>query len=244
MTMDSDLLPEHVLIVEDDQGMRTLMLRTLRENGYRVTGVRDGREMWAALDGNPVDLVLLDILLPGANGLDLCRALRAKSKVPIIIVSARGQEMDRVVGLEIGADDYIAKPFGQKELLARVRALLRRSAGLAPFPGHSKADVIRFDGWQLDLRRRELLEPAGAVVDLSAAEYDLLVSFLENPQRVLGRQRLLESSRARVSGINDRSIDVLISRLRRKLQTNGSLPPLIRTIRGVGYMFCAEMERR
>jgi two-component system, OmpR family, response regulator len=237
------LLPPHILVVEDDGGMRTLILRVLRENGFRASAAGNGREMWLTLDETPIDLVLLDVMLPGVNGLDLCRALQARGRTPIIMVSARGEEMDRVLGLEIGADDYIGKPFGRMELLARVRAVLRRGHAPAAVAGRIGSDELRFEGWRLDLRRRELLDPSGAVIELSGAEHDLLVSFLENPQRVIGRERLLELSRARLASVADRSVDVLVSRLRRKLSAPGAERPLIRTVRGVGYMFTATVAR-
>ena len=224
--------------------MRTLLVRVLRESGLEATSVRDGREMWDALDAAPADLVLLDIMLPGTSGLDLCRMLRQRSAVPVIMVSARQSETDRVLGLELGADDYIAKPFGSHELLARVRAVLRRTrgeAGAAPDALAARRETLNFAGWCLNLRRRELSDPSGATVDLSGAEHDLLLSFLENPQRVIGRERLLELSRNRLGEASDRSIDVLVSRLRRKV--GGNEQPLIRTVRGVGYMFAAHVER-
>ena len=235
-----------VLIVEDDAGMRVLLLRLLKENGFAPVAVSDGRAMWDVLAATPADLILLDIGLPGTSGLDLCRALRQRSHtMPIIMVSARGEEIDRVLGLELGADDYIAKPFGSKELLARIRAVMRRAGpGVGGMPERPAAtgDVIRFDGWQLDLRRRELTDPDGTAVDLSGAEHDLLLGFLESPQRVIGRERLLEVSRARLGDVADRSVDVLVSRLRRKLGA-GADRELIRTVRGVGYMFTAAVER-
>ena len=200
--------------------------------------------MWDALAQAPADMVLLDIGLPGTSGLDLCRELRRTSTTPVIIVSARGEELDRVLGLELGADDYIAKPFGTKELLARVRAVLRRGAATGPAAAAPpERGLLRFAGWTLDLRRRELSDPDGAAVELSGAEHDLLLSFLENTQRVIGRERLLELSRARLGDVTDRSIDVLVSRLRRKLGSAGSEAGLVRTVRGVGYMFTAAVER-
>lgn len=227
-----------ILVVEDDPGMRTLILRVLKENGYEATSARDGREMLATLASRPFDLVLLDVMLPGRSGLDLCRDLRKTSAIPIIMVSARGDEIDRVVGLEVGADDYVPKPFGAKELLARVRAVLRRANGAVDAaPGEARQDTMRFAGWRLDRRRRELFDPAGTSVELSGAEHDLLVTFLENPQRVIGRERLLELSRTRLADSSDRSIDVLVSRLRRKLGQED----LIRTVRGVGYLFAADV---
>ena len=220
--------------------MRTLILRVLKENGYDGTSARDGREMHAILAVRPFDLVLLDVMLPGRSGLDLCRDIRKTSSVPIIMVSARGDEIDRVVGLEIGADDYVPKPFGAKELLARIRAVLRRAGQGSPDGGVgiARQEAMTFAGWRLDRRRRELTDPAGAAVDLSGAEHDLLVTFLENAQRVVGRERLLELSRTRLADSSDRSIDVLVSRLRRKLGQDD----LIRTVRGVGYMFAADVE--
>ncbi len=234
--------PARILVVEDDPGMRMLILRVLQSSGFVVRGAQDGTEMWQAIDSAPFDLVILDVMLPGANGLDLCRTLRTRSQVPVIMVSARGEELDRVLGLELGADDYVAKPFGQKELLARVRAVLRRGgAGPASQPASARREMLKFDGWSLDLRRRELSDPEGAAVELSGAEHDLLASFLENPQRVIGRDRLLELSRTRLGDVSDRSVDVLVSRLRRKLGSDSEA--LIRTVRGLGYIFVADVER-
>ncbi len=238
--------PARILVVEDDPGMRMLILRVLQSSGFVVRGAQDGTEMWQAIDNAPFDLIILDVMLPGANGLDLCRTLRGRSQVPVIMVSARGEELDRVLGLELGADDYVAKPFGRKELLARVRAVLRRGAQAGALPGQALAEagrgaMLKFDGWCLDLRRRELNDPGGAAVELSGAEHDLLASFLENPQRVIGRDRLLELSRTRLGDVSDRSVDVLVSRLRRKLGSNSEA--LIRTVRGLGYIFTASVER-
>jgi two-component system OmpR family response regulator len=231
-----------ILVVEDDPSMRTLILRVLKENGYEATSARDGREMASVLSGATFDLILLDVMLPGRSGLDLCRDIRKTSRVPIIMVSAHGDEIDRVLGLEIGADDYVPKPFGAKELLARIRALLRRvNANGAESVGRVAQDVMVFENWRLDRRRRELSDPDGVAVELSGAEHDLLVTFLESPQRVIGRERLLELSRARLADVSDRSIDVLVSRLRRKLAKGET--SLIRTVRGVGYLFAADVEK-
>ena len=233
----------HILLVEDDDGLRMLVTRLLRESGYRVTGCRSGAEFWRLLPGGGVDLVLLDVMLPGASGLDLLRALRARSTVPVIMVSARNEEADRVLGLELGADDYVAKPFGRPELLARVRAVLRRSA-IAPSPlAAPNAECLSFSGWRLDLRSRSLLDPEGAGVDLSGAEYDLLLVFLEHPGRVLGREMILELSRGRLGSATDRSVDTLVSRLRRKLEPPEGLPPVVKTVRGAGYMLASKVER-
>jgi len=233
--------PARILVVEDDPGMRMLIQRVLQGDGFTARGAQDGREMWEALEAQPFDLVILDVMLPGTSGLDLCRALRARQSTPVIIVSARGEELDRVLGLELGADDYVAKPFGQKELLARVRAVLRRGLGGLPPEPRPRRELLRFSGWSLDQRRRELTDPSGAAVELSGAEHDLLASFLENPQRVIGRDRLLELSRTRLGDVSDRSVDVLVSRLRRKLGADSET--LIRTVRGLGYIFTAEVER-
>lgn len=245
-------LPARVLVVEDDAGMRTLLIRALQGDGFRVRGVASGEEMWDALVQAPFDLIVLDIMLPGVNGVDLCQAVRAGEgvthegeeplmQIGIIMVSARGEERDRVNGLDIGADDYVAKPFSQREFLARVRAVLRRGVARVPAAELQRRETVRFAGWTLDLRRRELADPNGAVVDISGAEHDLLVSFLDNPHRVIARDRLLELSRTRLGDASDRSIDVLVSRLRRKLGSEAD--NLIRTVRGLGYIFVAEVER-
>jgi two-component system OmpR family response regulator len=233
----------HVLAVEDDIAMRHLIIRLLQENGFRVTGARNGAEMWDILARLPIDLVLLDIMLPGTSGMDLCRALRGRSNVPIIIVTARGSETDRVLGLELGADDYLLKPFSGPELVARIRAVLRRSRTIAAEPAMPRGRHLHFAGWALDLARRELTAPDGSAVDLSAAEYDTLLAFLEHPQRVLGRDQLLELARNRSGDVYDRTIDVLVSRLRRKIETGPPDPPMIKTVRGAGYMFVPEVSR-
>ncbi|MCJ2045818.1 response regulator transcription factor [Methylobacterium sp. J-078] len=232
----------HVLIVEDDDGLRLLMTRALRESGFRVTTCRSGAEMWRLLPEGGIDLILLDVMLPGASGLDLLRALRTRSSVPVIVVSARGEEADRVLGLELGADDYVAKPFGRPELLARIRAVLRRSV-LAPAPATRATETLTFSGWRLDLRSRALVDPEGAAVDLSGAEYDLLLVFLDHPGRVLGREQILELSRARLGSPSDRSVDTLVSRLRRKLEPPEGGPPVIKTVRGSGYLLAATVIR-
>lgn len=230
-----------ILLVEDDPGLRTLTARALGENGFQVRPAASAPEMWIAFDAGPVDLVLLDIMLPGTSGIDLCRQIRQKSDVPIIFVSAKTSETDRVIGLELGADDYLPKPFGTRELLARVRAVLRRG-GLDRRHGEGGENKARFGGWTVDFPRRELRSPTGAVVDLTGAEFDLLASFLDHPQRVIGRERLIELSRTRLADASDRSIDVLVSRLRRKLSTVDAASPIV-TVRGAGYMFNAVVER-
>lgn len=242
--MAPDLLtPEaHVLVVEDDGEMRNLIAKFLRQNGYRATGARDGREMWETLATAAVDLILLDVMLPGQSGLDLTRALRAKTQVPIM-VTARGDETDRVLGLELGADDYIPKPFSRPELLARIRAVLRRAQGNDQRASGLVADRLLFAGWALDTRRRELTAPDGVAVDLSGGEYDLLLAFCEHAQRVLSRDQLLDLARNRVSDALDRTVDVMVSRLRRKMEPTEESPTIIKTIRGAGYMFVPAVAR-
>jgi len=235
------MTPPTILLVEDDPALRTLTARALQENGYVVRPASAAPEMWLALEAGPVDLILLDIMLPGTSGIDLCRALRQKSDVPIIFISAKGSETDRVVGLELGADDYLAKPFGTRELIARVRAVMRRGA-LARGEGEREEGVRRFDGWTASLPRRELTSASGAVVDLTGAEFDLLVALIDHAGRVIARERLIELSRTRLGDSSDRSIDVLVSRLRRKLSSAGKEAPII-TVRGVGYMLNAEVAR-
>ena len=230
-----------VLLVEDDPALRTLTTRALQENGFTVRPASAAPEMWLALEQGPVDLVLLDIMLPGTGGIDLCRALRRTSDVPIIFISAKGSETDRVVGLELGADDYIAKPFGTRELVARVRAVLRRPA-LDRREGARERGQVGFDGWTVDLPRRELTSPDGAHVELTGAEFDLLVALLDHGGRVIARERLIELSRTRLGDSSDRSVDVLVSRLRRKLSRADRPAPIV-TVRGVGYMLKAPVER-
>jgi DNA-binding response OmpR family regulator len=232
---------QSIILVEDDAPLRTLTSRVLQENGYLVRPAATAPEMWIAFEGGPVDLVLLDIMLPGTNGIDLCRQIRRKSDVPIIFISAKGSEADRVIGLELGADDYLAKPFGPRELLARIRAVLRRGA-LDRQHGEGRESEAHFAGWSVSFPRRELRSPSGAIVELTGAEFDLLASFLSQPQRVIARERLIELSRTRLGDSSDRSIDVLVSRLRRKLSNAGDAAPIV-TVRGVGYMLNVEVTR-
>ncbi|WP_174273280.1 response regulator [Sphingomonas bacterium] len=231
-----------IVLVEDDPALRTLTARALQENGYSVRSCATAPEMWRAMEAGPVDLVLLDIMLPGTSGIDLCRALRRESEVPIIFISAKGSETDRVVGLELGADDYLPKPFGTRELIARVRAVLRRGGAEDRRADRGKG-IVEFDGFTLSLPRRELLSPSGGVVDLTGAEFDLLSALIDNAQRVIARERLIELSRVRMGDSSDRSVDVLVSRLRRKLSSAGKEAPII-TVRGIGYMLNAALTRR
>lgn len=230
----------HILLVEDHREIRDLVQRVLQREGFRVSLVADGRAMRKLLADNRIDLILLDLMLPGEDGLSLCRSVRTESRVPIIMLTAKGEEVDRVIGLEMGADDYLAKPFGSRELIARIRAVLRR----APFVSEpARQDVrYRFDRWVLDVERRELLGEDGVSVPLSSGEFDLLLVLVERPQRVLSREQLLDLARGRNAAPLDRSIDTQISRLRRKIERDVSEPQLIKTIWGSGYMFTPAVE--
>jgi two-component system, OmpR family, response regulator len=236
-----------VLIVDDDGQIRQLLAGFLKDNGLDVALARDGVEMRAAMAGQAIDLVVLDLMLPGTGGLDLCRVLRRTSSVPVIMLTAKGDETDRIVGLEVGADDYLAKPFNPRELLARINAVLRRSRGDTG-PTAANRSGYAFDGWRVDLLRRELINPEGALVELSGAEFDLLIAFMESPNRVLTRDWLLEAARSRTADVFDRSVDVLVSRLRRKIEQGGygaqeSKPEVIKTVRGAGYLFMPKVTR-
>jgi two-component system OmpR family response regulator len=231
-----------ILIVDDDRGIRDLVSGVLGKHGFRTVTARDGVEMKASLAENRIDLVVLDLMLPGRNGLELCRELRARSAMPIIILTAIGEEADRVAGLEIGADDYIAKPFSPRELLARIRAVLRRLDGGNGAAEPGRSGVLRFAGWSLDRTRRRLEAPDGVVVGLTSGEFDLLAAFVEHPQRILSRDRLLDLTRGRDLTPFDRSIDVQVSRLRKKIEPDADGPKLIVTVRGDGYMFTSKVE--
>jgi two-component system OmpR family response regulator len=234
---------QHLLVVDDDREIRDLVSRFLTRHGYRVTTAQDGREMKQALADWSVDLIVLDLMLPGTDGLTLCRELRASSKVPVIMLTAMGEEIDRIVGLEMGADDYLPKPFNPRELLARIKAVLRRSEQLPRVPQEGQTDLIRFDGWELDTATRALKNSDGVVVDLTAAEFELLQTFALHPQRVLSREQILDMTRGRDAAPFDRSVDVQVGRLRRKIEADPANPLLIKTVRGGGYVFTPSVER-
>ncbi|WEL57336.1 response regulator transcription factor [Pseudomonas kermanshahensis] len=235
----------HLLIVDDDVEVLDLLQKFLRQHGYEVDVASDGQGLWQALEGRVPDLVILDVMLPGDSGLVLCQRLQAEYKVAVIMLTAMGELSDRVVGLELGADDYLTKPFAARELLARVRAVLRRAGESpgSPVPASSRA-VLEFSGWQLDVLRRELRSPEGVMIPLSNGEFELLLVFAEHPRRVLSRQQLLDLARGEAHEAYDRSIDVQVSRLRRKLESDGDSEPLIRTLRNVGYLFTASVTKR
>jgi two-component system OmpR family response regulator len=228
----------HVLIVDDHREIRELVGRVLSREGFRVSAAGDGKAMRKALADGRIDLILLDLMLPGEDGLSLCRAVRADSNVPIIMLTAKGEEVDRVIGLEMGADDYLPKPFGSRELIARIRAVLRRSR-MEPVQSEygRRPKQYRFDRWVLNTESRELLSEDGVTVPLSTGEYELLLALVERPQRVLSRDQLLDLTRGRAAAAFDRSIDTQVSRLRKKLERNAAEPQVIKTIWGGGYMF-------
>jgi len=229
----------NILVVEDDRETRTLIAKYLRTNSCNVTTASDGREMARAMADHRVDLLILDVMLPGEDGLSLCRKVRAESHTPIIMLTARGEDVDRILGLEMGADDYLAKPFNPRELLARINAVLRRQAAASAVEG---ATALTFLGWRIDFRLRELRNPAGARVAVTSAEFDLLRTFCERPGRVLSRDSLLDLTQGRNTGSFERSIDVLVSRIRRKIEPDPQEATMIKTVRSGGYMFTPRVE--
>lgn len=238
-----ELPPSHVLVVDDDPAICALVSEYLTQNELRVTAVSTGKEMQDALAGEAIDLVVLDLKLRGEDGLQLARRLRESSKIPIIMVTGRLEEADRIMGLELGADDYVTKPFSPRELLARIRAVMRRYQAVEPLPGRDEGlRAYRFGGWELNVRLHRLTSPTGERIPLTNGEFSLLAAFLGSPQRVLSRDQLLDLSRLHGTEVYDRSIDVQILRLRRKLEVDPANPQLIRTERGAGYVFCAPVS--
>ncbi|OGA06388.1 MAG: DNA-binding response regulator [Betaproteobacteria bacterium RIFCSPHIGHO2_12_FULL_69_13] len=233
---------DHILIVDDDAEIRSLLGDYLRKNGYKASVAADGKAMWTALARGKVDLVVLDLMLPGEDGLTLCRRLRADSDTPVIMLTARGEETDRIVGLEMGADDYLAKPFSPRELLARIKNVLRRFRSLPRSLRADDARTIAFAGWRLDVLARHLVSPEGVVTSLSGAEYQLLKIFLSHPSHVLSRDQLMVLSKGREADPSDRSIDIQVSRLRHRLGDDPSDPQIIKTVRGEGYVLAAAVE--
>ena len=234
--------PDHVLIVDDDAEIRTLLSEYLQRNGYRASVAADGKAMWSALERTTPDLIVLDVMMPGDDGLTLCRDLRARSSVPVIMLTARGEETDRIVGLEVGADDYLPKPFNPRELLARINSVLRRTRALPENLRPEDVKTIRFAGWTLDARARHLVSPTQVVVPLSGVEFKLLRVFLSHPNKVLTRDQLIDLMMSRDAGPFDRAIDVQVSRLRQRLGEDAREPSLIKTIRGAGYVLAAQVE--
>jgi two-component system OmpR family response regulator len=231
-----------ILLVDDDIQIRQLLSDYLSNFGMDVIAVADGKSMHDELLKGEFDLLILDLMLPGEDGLALCRDLRAESDIPILMLTARGETMDRIIGLEVGADDYIVKPFEPRELVARIQNVLRRTKGTREF-GRKQEDVAYFTGWRLNYVLRQVISPDELVIPLSNAEFRLLKVFIEHPGRVLTRDFLLDQARGRSMELFDRSIDLLVSRLRQKLGDNSRTPALIKTVRGEGYLFDAKVAR-
>ena len=228
--------PSKILIVDDDRDIRSLLADYLDGHGYATLMAADGNAMWAALDSNQVDLVVLDLNLPGEDGLTLCRNLRAKSMMPVIMLTARSEPLDRILGLEMGADDYLPKPFEPRELLARIRSVLRRTQSLTAGSNGEQVQRLKFSDWTLDLTARHLVSPEGMVIALSGAEFRMLNIFLDHPNRILNRDQLLNMTHGRDADPFDRSIDIQISRLRQKLREDARSPQIIKTVRNGGYV--------
>jgi two-component system, OmpR family, response regulator len=233
----------HILVVDDQKEICEVVQQYLSSEGYRVSVAHDGAGMRKVMGQDPVDLVILDLMLPGEDGLTLARQLREDSTVGIIILTGRSETVDRIIGLEMGADDYLPKPFHLRELLARVKSVLRRASSRAQLekPAGARARA-RFAGWHLDLATRELVSPEGGEVRLTTGEFDLLAAFVNNANEVLTRDRLLDLARNRESGPFDRTIDVQVGRLRRKLEPDPENPTIIKTVRGTGYIFTPSVD--
>lgn len=235
---------QHILIVDDDRGIRDLLGKFFQQHGYKTTLARDAKETELLLAKDSFDLIILDIMMPGENGLTLCQNIRKDSTVPIIMLTAVSEDIERILGLEMGADDYLSKPFNPRELLARVRALFRRASVTAK-AAEAADDILvyRFSGWSLNPATRQLLSPDEVEISLSTGEYDLLLVFLKHPQIVLSRDQLLDHTRNREAGPFDRSIDIQISRLRHKIEADPKKPEIIKTVRGGGYVLSTTVEK-
>jgi two-component system, OmpR family, response regulator len=233
---------DRILIVDDDPEIRRLLVDYLAKNNFEAFAARDGREMWQGLERHAIDLVVLDLMLPDTDGLTLCRELRARSNLPVLMLTARGEETDRIIGIEMGADDYLVKPFSPRELLARIKTILRRTRALPPNLRPEPQRCLAFSGWRLDTATRVLTAPDDVVVSLSGGEYRLLRVLLEHPNRVLNRDQLVELIHGREAEPYDRAIDVQVSRLRQRLRDEGREPQLIQTVRGEGYVLASSVE--
>ncbi|MBB4619825.1 two-component system, OmpR family, response regulator [Sphingomonas sp. OV641] len=233
-----------VAVIEDDPGIRDLVTDLLRREGFEVLAYADAASFFRSAPVERLDCLILDVMLPGEDGLSICRTLRAaRPRLPILMVSAKGDDVDRIVGLEVGADDYLAKPFNARELLARVRAALRRLRAGSEAAAGEEAAIYRFAGWTLSAGNRSLTAPDGALVNLTGGEFDLLLALVSHPQRVVTRDQLLDWTRGKVATPFDRAVDVQLSRLRRKIGDDPREPAMIRTIRGDGYMFAMPVAR-
>ncbi len=235
--------PAHILVVDDDGRIRQMLTRYFEGEGYIVSGAANGEEMQAQLAQKNIDIILLDLSLPGGkDGLDLAREIRATSDIPIMMLTGRDDVIDRIIGIEIGADDYIAKPFHLREVHARLKSILRRRHPVQQKPAPAEDQIVRFDGWALDLVRRQLRSPAGADVELTTGEFDMLATFVQHAGRVLTRDFLMDATRGRQLEAFDRTIDAQIVRLRRKIEADATQPQLIKAVRGVGYVFTGKVE--
>lgn len=230
-----------ILVVDDDPLVRAMLARYLEGERFVVLQAVDGREMRAQLARAKVDLILLDLVMPGEDGLSLARELRSRSDVGIIMLTGHDDVIDRVAGLEAGADDYIAKPFHLREVLARVRSVLRRRRAAAM--AEPNGDVYRFEGWEVQARKRRVLAPGGREVALTTSEFDLLMAFLARPGEPLDRDRLMELAKGRAWASQDRSVDQQVARLRRKIERDAHNPTLVKSVRGAGYLFAADVQR-
>lgn len=233
----------HILVVDDHREIRESLAQFLRKHGRRATAVESAEAARKALKENRVDLVILDIMMPGEDGLSLCRHIREANHIPVILLSARAEDVDRIVGLEVGADDYVVKPFNPRELLARIDAVLRRTHALPPETHASSGETLRFDRWTLKVAERELVDQDGQTHELSTGEYRLLMTFLQRPKIVLSRDQLLDLAFDRGSDVFDRAVDTQVSRLRRKIEADARNPKLIKTVWGGGYVFTAPVEK-
>jgi two-component system, OmpR family, response regulator len=233
----------HVLIVDDDREIRVLLADFLAKHGYRVDTAADTRAAARLIEDSRFDIVVLDLMLPGEDGLAFCRKLRASSTLPVIMLTALAEETDRIVGLEMGADDYLVKPFNPRELLARIKAVLRRTGANRSVADAAGNETLVFEGWRLDLGKRQLRASDAALIALTAGEFDLLAAFATHPQRVLSREQLLDLTKGRAAGPFDRSIDVQLSRLRRKIEADSTEPAIIKTVRSGGYLFTPKVEK-
>lgn len=233
----------HILIVDDDREIRELVGKLLERDGFRISRAESGKAAWQVLNDRAIDLIVLDVMLPGQDGLAICRELRgAHVTTPILMLTAKGDDIDKILGLEMGADDYLPKPFNGRELIARIKAILRRAAGSVLLQENDiEARFLRFEGWRLDKGKRELVSPDNVVISLSSGEFDLLLALLKRPHRVLTRDQLLDLTRGRSSMVFDRSIDIQISRLRRKLGDDSKEPTFIKTVWGGGYLFAPDV---
>src|SRR5690349_23564109 len=233
----------HILVVDDNREIRESLAQFLRKNGRRATTAENAEGARKAIRENRVDLVILDIMMPGEDGLSLARHIRETTRIPVILLSARAEELDRIIGLEVGADDYVVKPFNPRELLARIDAVLRRTHALPPEAQAPSGEALRFDRWTLKLAERELVDENGEAHELSTGEYRLLLTFLQRPKIVLSRDQLLDLAFDRGTDVFDRAVDTQVSRLRRKIESDARTPKLIKTVWGGGYVFTAPVEK-